>query len=602
MYQHQLISQAFLLVTALCIPVMGFIPTAGGGEDETEILKITVGEPTKLSSKVYQNMSTVMVSRTGVVAVMYRKPGIEPRYPKHTRRGSAMGYRVSTDGGVTWSKEMIAPDAFGGGQNSGTLPDGGVIIPATDPKPSTAHTRAEGWKGEADPNPSATTKTGWYDVRFVRFTDDMMSWQEETVAIYMPDLGPGSLGAPYPGLAKGKMVLLPDGHMLAPMYGGFQGDDKNRHRAFIVQSTDQGHTWKFYASIAYEQVDPHPELPGHYLSSAEPSITLLPNGKMVAMLRTQYSHFPLEYKPMAVCWSDDLGRTWTKPVLTDPHLMNISPTLAALDNGVVACQYGRPGFHIVFSLDDGHTWRDRVSFSHLPAPVITGQFDMIKVGANKLVTVGSDAGGTKIWPITVERVKVSPAHVALTGRVVDAAGRPIAGAVLERGPNRYAADDSLMDSERKKYLGSPTLAFRSIQKHHGYPTTRTNASGQFRFKHVPLGEYVLTVEADGYAPQQRHVQVAPQAMPQDFTLKAGQLVRGRVVNSTGKPLGGLCVALNRWHCHTDPHGYFHWSAEVPVPEQVNLRINKNFSRRYETLETTVTLSRIGRQPITLKHN
>lgn len=131
---------------------------------------------------------------------------------------------------------------------------------------------------------------------------------------------------------------------------------------------------------------------------------------------------------------------------------------------------------------------------------------------------------------------------------------------------------------------------------------RTNANGQFRFKQVSLGEYVLTVEAAGYAPQQRYVKVTPRAAPQDFTLKAGQLVRGRVVDSTGKPIGGLCVVLNRWHCHTDPHGYFHWTAETPVPEQVDLRINKNFSRRYKTLETTVSLSHIGRQPITLKHN
>ena len=133
MYKHKLISRAFLFSAAIWISVMGFIPAAVAGEDETEILNITVGEPTTLSSQVYQNMSTVLVSRTGVVAVMYRKPGTEPRYPKHTRRGSAMGYRVSTDRGATWSKEMLAPDAFGGGQNSGTLPDGGVIIPATDP-------------------------------------------------------------------------------------------------------------------------------------------------------------------------------------------------------------------------------------------------------------------------------------------------------------------------------------------------------------------------------------------------------------------------------------------------------------------------------------
>jgi len=94
MYKHKLIGRALLFITVPCILVMGFIPTTVGAENETESLRITVGEPTKLSDTVSQNMSTVMVSRTGVAGVIYRKPGREPRYPKHTRRGSAMGYPV----------------------------------------------------------------------------------------------------------------------------------------------------------------------------------------------------------------------------------------------------------------------------------------------------------------------------------------------------------------------------------------------------------------------------------------------------------------------------------------------------------------------------
>ena len=79
-----------------------------------------------------------------------------------------------------------------------------------------------------------------------------------------------------------------------------------------------------------------------------------------------------------------------------------SPTLAVLDNGVAALQYGRPGFHVAFSTDNGHTWGDIVTFSDLGEPDITGQFDMIKTGPNTLVAVGSDAEGTKLWPITVD--------------------------------------------------------------------------------------------------------------------------------------------------------------------------------------------------------
>ena len=246
---------------------MADVPSAA--EEETEILKITVGEPTQLSRLVVQNTACLMVSRTGVVAAFY--PNLLDNGPKY--------YRVSTDGGHTWSPEMKGPPQLSGGQDSGTLRDGGIIMATNDLQPS------------------AAGKEGWYDVMFVRFADDMLSWESELVQIYLPDAGPPSLDVKHPGLSKGKMVQLPSGDMLAPMYGGFKGDSENIHRAILVRSTDQGRTWEFYASIAYEPVDPHPELPGQYCGAGEPSITLLPNGKMVAMLRTQYSHLPSEYKP-----------------------------------------------------------------------------------------------------------------------------------------------------------------------------------------------------------------------------------------------------------------------------------------------------------------
>ena len=567
----------------LCvISIMFFLatiaPHAGCGAksaaaEEIEILKITVGKPTFLHPMRYQNAASLSISRTGVVAAFY------PKAPKY--------YRTSTDGGVTWGPQMDSP-LQQTGHNSGTLRDGGVIMATNDPEPS------------------ASGKEGWYDVMFVRFADDMMSWESELVQIYLPDAGPPSLDVKHPGLSKGKMVQLPSGDMLAPMYGGFIGDSESIHRAFIVRSIDQGRTWKFYASIAYEPVDPHPELPGQYCGAAEPSITLLPDGRMVAILRTQYSQYPSEYKPMAVCWSDDLAKTWTKPVATQPHLMNISPTLAALDNGVVAIEYGRPGFHVAFSLDNGHTWQDRISFSDLPEPVITGQFDMIKVGPNELVAIGNDKDGVKVWPLSVERVMVSPARVTLTGRVLNERGGPVAGARVERGPNRYAADDWLEHATKlgpwkatPLTIGSPVLGYRSIRKENGYPTVQTDAQGRFRFESVKPGEYVLTVEGDGYAPEHRHIKVRPEANLQEFQLKAGRKVSNRVVDNTGQPVAGACVVLNRWHIHTDSAGFFHWSVEAPLPEQVTLRVYKRYSDQYETLTTTVPLSQLERQPITL---
>ena len=55
--------------------------------------------------------------------------------------------------------------------------------------------------------------------------------------------------------------------------------------------------------------------------------------------------------------------------------------------------------------------------------------------------------------------------------------------------------------------------------------------------------------------------------------------------------------LNRWHVHTDRAGFFHWSVDAPIPEQVEIRVYKRHRRQYETLKTTVPFSQIERRPI-----
>jgi len=74
------------------------------------------------------------------------------------------------------------------------------------------------------------------------------------------------------------------------------------------------------------------------------------------------------------------------------------------------------------------------------------------------------------------------------------------------------------------------------------------------------------------------------------------------VDSNGRPVPGVCVVLNHWHVHSDGAGFFHWSIESPLPEQVKIKVYKRYSDRYETLETTVPVSHIDRQPIILKNS
>jgi hypothetical protein len=292
------IGRAFLFVTVMSVLVMGCISSAVGGEDETEILNIAVGEPTKLSNVVYTNTASVAVSRTGVVAAFYPKRGTGPNF-----------YRTSTDLGKTWGKEMDAPGVdlpLAGGTQNATLRDGGVLKSLTT---------GSSFKGEAEFHKSQLEGEyvdGWFKLHstFAWFNDDFTTYEIAPVQVYMPDAvttkrDVGGMST-WP-IFSDKMIQLPSGDLLAAMQGLFKGDSKSR--TIICVSSDQGHKWRYHATVAYDIQDLNPDLPGQYLGYCEPTIAMMSNGQMICVMRTQYAHPPAEYKPMAVSWSDDQGKT-----------------------------------------------------------------------------------------------------------------------------------------------------------------------------------------------------------------------------------------------------------------------------------------------------
>jgi len=103
------------LPSALSVGSHGAEPNAEAS-GQTEILRVTVGKETFLSPERYQNCSSLAVSRTGVVAAFYPKPGTGPRF-----------YRTSSDGGTTWGPEKDSPRLLEGGAESVALHNGGVL-------------------------------------------------------------------------------------------------------------------------------------------------------------------------------------------------------------------------------------------------------------------------------------------------------------------------------------------------------------------------------------------------------------------------------------------------------------------------------------------
>lgn len=157
----------------------------------------------------------------------------------------------------------------------------------------------------------------------------------------------------------------------------------------------------------------------------------------------------------------------------------------------------------------------------------------------------------------------------LEGVVTDIEGKPIAGAEVAQGSDRWGTD---------------------------YPVAKTDDKGHYRFENVMPGRVVLTVYVpDGngsgrscdpaykptarakagvfYAPQLTEVDVTRESGPVNFTLAKGSVFKGRVVDKKGKPLADVQVTADTWQgkrtlCwigKTDKKGYFKWES-APADE------------------------------------
>jgi predicted neuraminidase len=133
--------------------------------------------------------------------------------------------------------------------------------------------------------------------------------------------------------SHGSPVELADGTLLLPIYGvnpvstdpvSTDGAGEARlDSSWVIRSEDGGRTWPASTLVllgASEDFHVH-----------EPTLTLLPGGEIVALLRTSVEHAYLTR-------STDDGRSWTEPVETD--LPASSHHALLLDDGGVLVAYG----------------------------------------------------------------------------------------------------------------------------------------------------------------------------------------------------------------------------------------------------------------------
>jgi hypothetical protein len=169
-------------------------------------------------------------------------------------------------------------------------------------------------------------------------------------------LGEGPHGAGSVVFAR-SILEAEDGSLLASMYGRL-GDDSSE-RSFLVRSEDGGAAWHFFSTIGYRA-----DISGEGLD--EPCVVRLANGGLFCMMRNQ------SRAPMWSCRSSDGGRTWSPPELAPEHAASVFPDLCLMSNGILACSFGRPGCHLMFSLDGtGEQWTDRTTLFNGPSTCYT---------------------------------------------------------------------------------------------------------------------------------------------------------------------------------------------------------------------------------------
>ncbi|HUT45328.1 MAG TPA: carboxypeptidase regulatory-like domain-containing protein [Sedimentisphaerales bacterium] len=143
-------------------------------------------------------------------------------------------------------------------------------------------------------------------------------------------------------------------------------------------------------------------------------------------------------------------------------------------------------------------------------------------------------------------VMVMKQGLTVSGRVIDANDRPIEGASVAQGSDRFGSH---------------------------YPSTQTDSEGQFEFENSRPGEMVLTVQAKGYSPDLKNFTIYKGMEPLEFRLEHGHTIRGRIMDTAGNPISGAFVAADTWRGHrslewrvdTDAEGRFKWN-EAPADE------------------------------------
>jgi hypothetical protein len=136
----------------------------------------------------------------------------------------------------------------------------------------------------------------------------------------------------------------------------------------------------------------------HSVTSTVPAITQegfresdiieAPNGDIICIMRSGgrngVPEAPLFPTPLYCSISKDQGKTWSLPQQIADR--GVNPNLVTMSNGIIVCTYSRPGNWLIFSDDNGQSWKGAFQFGD------TGAYNYIEEVGKNLIQVYHEVG------------------------------------------------------------------------------------------------------------------------------------------------------------------------------------------------------------------
>lgn len=259
-----------------------------------------------------------------------------PERQTHTHPSTRTSLIRSGDGGLTWHGP-ITPDPDGGNGTCVAALDGILVVSNFHWRVVPTERRQELAAHAVVREIAAIGMVAALDgVHTTRSWDNGHTWEV-----------PRSLRLPgyEDATTAGRAIAAPDGSWLVPM----NGSTGSRADSFpwVARSTDIGESWAFHGRCGQ---------PPSGLRCSENRIALLPDGRVLAMVRTESGNYWQAH-------SGDGGATWSRLTEAPIPCWSSSPAdLLPLADGRVLCTYGNRrraplGVRACLSEDGGATWQ-----------------------------------------------------------------------------------------------------------------------------------------------------------------------------------------------------------------------------------------------------